>query len=59
MKKTKDASELSAFERFQDFARKIVAVPKKELEGKLIEYKQRKSRRRKKAGRARRAQVSV
>jgi len=40
-----DASNLSPFERFESFARKIVAVPKKELDAKLAEYKRHKAHR--------------
>lgn len=39
-----DASHLSPFERFESFARKIVTVPKKELDAKLAEYKRQKIR---------------
>jgi len=40
-----DTSNLSPFERFESFARKIVAVPKKELDAKLAEYKRQKAHR--------------
>ncbi len=38
-------SEPSAFERFEQLARKLFAVPKKELDEKLSQYEKRKAKR--------------
>ena len=48
-KEINDAStESTDFDRFQDFAKKIVAVPKKEIDQKQAEYeRQRKVQKRK------------
>jgi hypothetical protein len=47
MKQTRAATEgePSAFERFENLARKLFAVPKKELDEKLAQYEKRKVRR--------------
>ncbi len=39
--------ELSAFENFQALARRLFAVPKKEIDEKLAEYQAQKRKRRK------------
>ena len=39
------ASQASPFKRFEDFARRIVAVPKRELDEKQAEYDRKKAER--------------
>jgi hypothetical protein len=48
MKKSETSEEhLSPFERLEQFMKKLVAVPKKELDEKLFQYRQDKSEKRK------------
>jgi len=41
--------EPTPFERFTDFTRRIIAVPKAEMEKKAKEYKKRRSKRKEKS----------
>lgn len=44
MPKDKTSKSPSAFQRFENFTKALVAVPKKELQAKLAKYKQKKAK---------------
>ncbi len=44
-----DKPELSQFERFREFARKIIAVPKAEIDKQEAEYQRQKAKRQRKS----------
>jgi hypothetical protein len=48
--KPQKPEELSPFERFWDFARRIIAVPKAEIDEQEAEYQHRKRKRKENAG---------